>query len=236
MQFTSINMEPFELKVSGKTKLDISLKSKVTALGDVIVTVSTGYEDIPKERATGSFAKINNATLNQQTGTNILKRLDGVTSGLQFTVGKSNTNPQNKTNITIRGLSTINGPLDPLIVLDGFIYEGDINNINPNDIDNVTVLKDAVATSIWGARAGNGVIVISTKKGKYNQKLQIGFTSTVIVNSKPDLDYLPQMATSDYIDVEQFLFGKGYFNTRINRKYQGLTPAVGNFLKRRLAK
>lgn len=198
-----------------------------------VTVYSTGYEALPKERATGSFYKIDNATLNQQVGTNILNRLNGVTSGLLFNIGKKNNNPQNNTNISIRGLSTINGPLDPLIVLDGFIYEGDINNINPNDIENITILKDAAASSIWGARAGNGVIVITTKKGRYNRKLQIEANINVIVNEKPDLFYLPQMSSEAYINAEEFLFNNGYFNSQVNSRFTAITPAVEIFRKRR---
>jgi TonB-linked SusC/RagA family outer membrane protein len=198
-----------------------------------VKVVSNGLQDIPKERITGSFTKIDENTINQQTGTNILKRLDGVSSGLMFNIGKTNNNPQNKTNIAIRGLSTINGALDPLIVLDGFIYEGNIDNINPNDVASITLLKDATATSIWGARAGNGVIVITSKKGKFNQRATISINSNVIVSEKPDLFYLKQMSSEDYIDVEQFLFNKGYFNSRINSNWQALTPAVQVFLNKR---
>lgn len=211
--------------------LIITLKSASKELAEVEL-VSSGYQDIPKERATGSFVKIDNATLNQQVGTNILQRLDGVTSGLLFNIGKQNSNPQNRTNISIRGLSTINGPLDPLIVLDGFIYEGNIQNINPNDVDNITVLKDAAATSIWGARAGNGVIIINTKKGAFNQRLQIGASANVIFSQEPDLFSLPQMSSASYIDVEQMLFNEGYFNSQINGSpLLALTPAVEIFLK-----
>jgi TonB-dependent SusC/RagA subfamily outer membrane receptor len=235
LMFTHVSMETFELKIKGKTELVISLKTKVTALGDVTVTVSTGYEDIPKERATGSFVKVDNAVLNQQVGTNILRRLDGVTSGVLFNVGKSNNNPQNTTNISIRGLSTINGPLDPLVILDGFIFEGDVNNINPNDIENVTILKDAAATSIWGARAGNGVILLTSKKGRYNQKLQVGFNSTVIVGEKPDLHSLTNITSSDYIDVEQQLYRNGYYDNLItndNYYHNSFTPALEVFIQR----
>lgn len=231
--FTHVSMEPFEVHVTADSELTVRLKAKISALDDVTISVSTGYQDIPKERATGSFVSVNNKLLNQQVGTNILKRLDGVTSGLLINIGKSNPNAQNNTNISIRGLSTINGPLDPLIVLDGFIYEGDINNINPNDVESVTILKDAAASSIWGARAGNGVIVITTKKGSFNQKLQVGFNSNVIVNSKPDLSVLQTMSSSDYIDVEQFLFNNSYFDSRINEPWRSLTPAVEVFLQRR---
>lgn len=200
---------------------------------DEIELLNSGYQSLPKERATGSFAKIDNMLLNQQTGTNILKRLDGVTSGVLFNTGKQNRNPQNKTAITIRGLSTINGPLDPLVVVDGFIYEGDIENINPNDVDNVTILKDAAAASIWGARAGNGVIVITTKRGKFNQKLQVGFNSNLIIQEKPDLYSLSQISTNDYVNLEEFLFQQGYFDNRINREFQALTPVTEILLKRR---
>ncbi len=235
--FSSVNLQPFEVKITPTNAGDlaITLKAKVSELADVTIsTISTGYQTIPKERATGSFAVIDNKTLNQQVGTNILQRLNGVTSGLQFNIGKINPNPQNKTNITIRGLSTINGPLDPLVVLDGFIYEGDIQNINPNDVENITVLKDAAATSIWGARAGNGVIVITSKKGNFNQKLQVSASANTIFNSKPDLYYLPQMSSADYIDVEQMLFNQGYFNSQITGSPRtALTPAVEIFLKRK---
>jgi TonB-dependent SusC/RagA subfamily outer membrane receptor len=125
-----------------------------------------------------------------------LASLNNITSGLSFTTGKSNGNSQNTTNISIRGLSTINGPLDPLIVLDNFIYEGNINNINPHDVENVTVLKDASAASIWGARAGNDVIVITTKRGKFNQPLRIGLNTNVIIAEKPNLYYYPHMPSS----------------------------------------
>lgn len=233
LELSSVGYETIQMNLKGKhSPLVIILKTSITNLQEVEV-VNTGYQSVSKERSTGSFFRIDHATLSQQTGTNILKRLDGVTSSFIFNIGKQNNNPQNKTNISIRGLSTINGPLDPLIVLDGFIYEGDINNVDPNDVDNVTILKDATAASIWGARAGNGVIVITTKKGKINQKLRVGFNVAVTLNDKPGLFYLPQMSSADYIDVEQFLFNNRFFNGRINSGYIALTPSVEVFLDRR---
>lgn len=229
---SSVGFETQAIQLAGRNTLSVQLKIKANQLDDVVI--STGYQQVPKERATGSFAFIDNKTLNQQMGTNILERLNGVSSGVLFDVGKDNArNPQSQTNIAIRGLSTINGPLDPLIVLNGFIYEGDIKNINPNDVDNVTILKDASATSIWGARAGNGVIVITTKKGKFNQKMQVDIRVNMIGTRKPDLSNIPQMSSIDYIDVEEFLFNKGYFENRINIEHSSLTPAVEILLKRR---
>nr|MBC7614373.1 SusC/RagA family TonB-linked outer membrane protein [Pseudopedobacter sp.] len=216
-------------RVSRETSfLNIVLYTAAVNLQEVVV--STGYQELKSNEITGSVAVVSEKMLQQQTSPNILDRLDGVTSGLTFSKGKSNGNPQNNTNITIRGLSTINGPLDPLIVLDGFIYEGDITNINPEEIQNVTVLKDAAAASIWGARAGNGVIVITSKKGHYNQALTTAFFSTLSLTQKADLMGIPQMSSADYIAIEKQLFDAGYFNAQINgRPYEALTPAVAIF-------
>jgi hypothetical protein len=129
-----IGYETKRIRITDTTHiLNIFLKLKVEQLEEV--TINTGYQTAKPNEVNGSVATISNKLLNEQTGTNILQRLNGVTSGLAFSTGKSNGNPQNTTNITIRGLSTINGPLDPLIVLDNFIYEGDIKNINPNDVE-----------------------------------------------------------------------------------------------------
>src|SRR5262249_52705174 len=150
--FSAVNMETFELQIKGQTNLIINLKSKVSALKDVEVIVSTGYQDIPKERVTGSFVKLDNELLNRKISTNILDRIYEITSGL------TQSNNSAIPSLLIRGLSTINSGNSPLIVVDNFPYEGNLNNLNPNDVESITVLKDAAAASIWGVRAGNGVI------------------------------------------------------------------------------
>jgi len=232
--FSCVGYETQAIPVSdSNTPLDIQLEPRSNYLEEVNV-INTGYQTVKPNEINGSVVSLGKKELNEQSGTNILDRLKNISSGLAFTTGKSNGNPQNNTNINIRGLSTINGPLDPLIVLDNFIYEGDINNINPTDVENVSILKDAAAASIWGARAGNGVIVITTKRGKFNQPLKIGFNSNIQISKKPDLYYYPQMSSSDYIAVEKFLFDKGYFDSQITtRPYDALTPAVDLFLKNR---
>ncbi len=198
------------------------------------VTIHTGYQQLQPQKVNGSYTVISNELLNRQTGTTILQRLDGVTSGLLFTMGKTNNNPENKTGISIRGLSTINGPLDPLIVLDNFIYEGNLDNINPNDIESITVLKDAAAASIWGARAGNGVVVITTKKAVPQQPLRVEWSNTLLYTAKPDLFSLPQISSADYIDFEAFLFSRGYYNNQFtNWQKPALSPAVWVWDKQR---
>jgi len=194
------------------------------------VTVSTGYQRLPKERSTGSFTHINNKVLNQQVGSSVLNRLEAVANGLmadrQTASGR----------LTIRGLSTIRGPKELLIVLDNFPYEGDLNNINPNDVEDITILKDAAATSIWGARAGNGVIVITTKKGQFGQPLKISLNANLTLGDKPNLDYLKPMNSSDFIDVEQMLYEAGYYKSQINSSNKpALSPVVELLIQRESA-
>ena len=225
-----VNIENIEVNIGKRNVLgDIRVKTKQIDLNEISV-VSTGYQDIAKERATGSFVKISNELLNRRVSTDILSRLDGIASGLIF-----NTNRRQSNDISIRGRSTIFANDQPLIVVDNFPYEGDINNINPNDIESVHILKDAAAASIWGARAGNGVIVIVTKKGRFNQPLKIEFNHNVTFGQKPDLFYHPgYLNSSDFIDVERQLFAAGYYasdETSLNRPM--LSPVVETLIRQR---
>ncbi len=204
--------------------LYILMEENVNVLGDV--TVSTGYEIIPKERVTGSFTQVNNKQLNEQAGSNIINRLKGVASSVLFD------NSESRPSLTIRGISTYEGPSAPLIVVDNFPYDGDINNINPNDVESITLLKDAAAASIWGTRAGNGVIVITTKKGSLNQPFSIQLNAGVTLINKPGLSYLPQMSSSDFIDVESYLFNQGFYNEN-TYNHAALSPVVELLIKKR---
>jgi TonB-linked SusC/RagA family outer membrane protein len=210
-----------QLKVASQAALNIQLEKNIIDIAGVSV-VSTGYQTLPKERATGSFVKIGNDLLSRKVSTGILDRLEGVSSGVLFD-RRDPANPQ----IQIRGLYTLTSAMArPLVVVDNFPYEGDINNFNPNDVESITILKDAAAASIWGARAGNGVIVISTKKGSFEQKPVISFNSNITILDKPDLYTLPQIPASDFIDLERFLFDKGFYNNLLTRTNRPLTPVV----------
>ncbi len=195
------------------------------------VTVSTGYQQLPKERATGSFEKIDNALINRSTGTNILNRLEGVTSGLY--VSKVTGSAE----FFIRGLSTIQGSTAPLIILDNFPYDGDISSINPNDVESITVLKDAAAASIWGASAGNGVVVITSKKAKYLQPIKFAVTGTTIVEDKVDIfKDKGFISAPEYISLEKFLFSKGKYDGDLSdiNTYPVVSPVVEILAKQRV--
>jgi TonB-dependent starch-binding outer membrane protein SusC len=232
---SGVNVEYYEIKLNGRTNLGvINVKTKITE-GENVRVVSTGYQQLPKERATGSFAQPIKQIYDNRVSTDVISKLQGITSGLVFNAN-TNLTKQGKIDISIRGRSTIFSNDQPLIVIDNFPYSGDINNINPNDIESVTVLKDAAAASIWGAYAGNGVIVIVTKKGRFNQPLKISLNANVTVAEKPDLFYSPNFITSSgFIDIEQFLFNKGKYNSDLanTTTYVPISPAVEIMSKRR---
>jgi TonB-linked SusC/RagA family outer membrane protein len=208
---------------------EIVLEESVNVLQEV--EVSTGYYRIPKERATGSFEMINSDLLNRNPDPNIIERLEGISSVLQFdrsiNSGEFSTDPK----LRLRGISSINSQTEPLIILDNFPYEGSLNSINPNDVESITLLKDASAASIWGARAGNGVIVITTKKGKFEKSNNLIFGSTWQLSQRPDLsysrDYLP---SASMLDVEDKLFELDNFDAS---DYSALPEYISLLMDRR---
>ncbi|HWK06736.1 MAG TPA: SusC/RagA family TonB-linked outer membrane protein [Puia sp.] len=221
LEFASVNTETLELRVAGKTELSINLKAKVIALGDVTVTVNTGYQTLSKERSAGSFAKPDMKVIQDRSGSmNILQRLDGLVPGLVVNNAPgSSLNP-----FLIRGLTTVGvvNPNDlsnpnsylgtnrsPLFVVDGIPLD-DVSSVNPQDVADITVLRDATAASIWGARAANGVIVIVTKKGTQGDKLKISYDAFVNFQGKPDLHYIRTLNSQQFIQAAREVIDSTY--------------------------
>lgn len=189
------------------------------------VVVNTGYQYIPKERATGSFSYVDNKSFNSTFSTDVMSRLPAIANGFMEGVKMNQGNTNSPGKYTVRGLSSINGPTGPMLVVDNFPYEGHISDINPNDIESITLLKDASAASIWGARAGNGVIVITTKKSGFNKPTKLQFSTGFQVQDIPDLFYQKSISSADLIDVEKFLFSKGYqFSDTANAQRPPFSP------------
>ncbi|NLR78043.1 SusC/RagA family TonB-linked outer membrane protein [Chitinophaga eiseniae] len=184
------------------------------------VEVSTGYQSVPSERATGAFERINKTALDRQFNLNIIQYLKG-TSTLLF----DNTSASEK--IFIRGRNTLFANNSPLFVVDNFPVDN-INSINPNDIESITIMKDAASASIWGARAANGVIVLTTKKAAFNGKMKVNISTSTTISEKPNLlkDY--SILSTDYISLEIDLFQKGFYNNDLNnrRRFPVLSPVV----------
>jgi TonB-linked SusC/RagA family outer membrane protein len=174
--FSSVATETEELAVGAQRTLVVVLRQKNNALKEI--TINTGFQRIGKEKMTGATVTVGSAELEKRYTTNILDNLEGKAPGMVIYRGTT----------TIRGISTINASRSPLIVLDGLPIEGSIADVNPYDVDNITVLKDAAAAAIYGARAANGVIVISTKKAK-GKGTSVSFSSDLTVADKPDIGY-----------------------------------------------
>lgn len=221
---------------ANQTTFNISLKEAISALDEVVV-VSTGYQEISKERATGAYVGVAKKQL-EKPASSIAERLNGVVAGLQTTV-----NADGSIDLQVRGQSSLNAASNPLIVVDGFPIdqglnaagdfglfqsgspnvEGGFGTINPNDVESITVLKDAAAASIWGARAANGVIVITTKKAKKG-RTNVSVSSFVRASNKIDLDYsLARASASDILDYEQRGFDSNFFGSVFGAP-QGISP------------
>ena len=193
-----------EIPVGVRSNFTVVLEDAVHLLDDVVVT---GYQTLSKERATGSFDIIDKAQIEKPAG-NIATRLIGSAAGLVGTQDAYG-NPI----FEIRGRSSLTDtPTQPLLVVDGFAIEGGFDSINPNDVESITVLKDAAAASIWGAKSANGVIVVTTKNGVSGgagTKVTVDYSGFFKVSPKLDLDYtLSEASVDDVIDYEMYGYGR----------------------------
>jgi len=159
---SSVGYTSFSVSVDGRSLLDAVLHASPNSLNEVVVV---GYGTQKKRDVTGSIVSVSAKTLNEVPAANMGLALQGRAAGVE--IQRVGTQPGANAVIRVRGERSILGSNDPLIVLDGIPYEGgNLNDINPDDIASIDVLKDASATAIYGSRGANGVILVSTKKGK----------------------------------------------------------------------
>ena len=193
--FDCLGMLPSEEKVQARNIINVRMSEESTYLDAVVVT---GYQTLSRERSAGSYGVVSSKDLDERLDVSVVDRLKGKVAGMTSYRGT----------MQIRGQSTINGTRTPLYVVDGVPYEGDLDAINPAEIVNVTVLKDATAASIYGARSANGVIVISTRSGeagptrvKYNGIVKL----TPLVDER---EYANLMTSSEFVDYQVELFNR----------------------------
>ncbi|MDB5154546.1 MAG: TonB-linked outer membrane protein SusC/RagA family, partial [Mucilaginibacter sp.] len=162
--FSFIGFVSQEIPVGNQTKIDVVLKEKTSALNEIVVV---GYGTQKKVNLTGSVSSVTGETLNKRPVVNTASMLEGLAPGVQINTGSGE--PGNESvSIRIRGNSTFSGAgSDPLVLIDG--VPGNFSDLNPTDIDNVSILKDAASAAIYGSRAANGVVLITTKQGKAGQ-------------------------------------------------------------------
>lgn len=196
LTFSYVGMATQSINIGQRTNFLVTMTVGEQALKDVVVT---GYQTISRERTTGSFNVVTPDKLKGKLQTSIMARLEGMVPGMM----------QQNGNLYIRGMATLSGGANaysPLFVVDGLPFEGDINSINPATIKSITVLKDAAAASIYGARAANGVIVISTIDAKDNAKTTVRYDASVKFTPKPDMSYLNLMNSNELIDLRLYGF------------------------------
>ena len=176
--FSFVGYKTTEVEVKGRTHIDVLLESDALELDETLVVA---YGTQKKSSFVGSATQLKGESLKKMQTTNVSKALEGAVAGLQ--TSSSSGTPGSGASIQIRGFGSVSASRDPLIVVDGTPYEGGLNSIPPQDIESITVLKDAAANSMYGARGSNGVIMITTKRG-VEGKVTINFDAKVGVNSR----------------------------------------------------
>lgn len=210
LKISFIGKKTMEIVVGDKTQFQITLEDEDKVLEEV---VCTGVQTLSRERATGSFEILNSDALEKTLTSDIVSRLEGKIAGVQ--VDQNNT-------MTIRGRGSLYSNTEPLVVVDGFPIESGLSSVNPDDIASITVLKDAAAASIWGVRAANGVIVITTKAGQAKEKPSLDISYFLSVDSKADYKDLHLLSPADAVDLQLEQIEKGWWTTAYVDNHQAV--------------
>jgi TonB-dependent starch-binding outer membrane protein SusC len=221
--FTYIGMEKQQVLVKSNV-VNASLSSDSKVLSEV---VAIGYGSMKKSDISGSVTSVDREQMMKRNPLNIAQGLQGAAAGVM--VSKQSGDPEGATTIRIRGVATVNGSADPLYVVDGVQVGSDANFINPSDVESIEVLKDASATAIYGARGANGVILVTTKKGKKGFT-KIDFTANYGIQNmtgKLDVANADQFAASirqgranDGSAITNLAFGSAYAGKLHNIDWQ----------------
>ena len=218
-----LGYESQTIDITGKSNFTVYLSTSENRVDAVVVT---GYQRIEKRKLTSSISNVKMSDITRDGVASVDEMLAGSIAGL--TSAPTTGAPGAASKIKIRSTVTLNGSTDPLWVLDGIPLEGNdipsdwsskenidnlynmsIAGLNPSDIEDITVLKDAAATAIYGARAANGVIIITTKKGARNQPTRVNVSASLFITDRPNLGKLNLMNASQKVDFELGIAANG---------------------------
>ncbi len=191
--FTSIGFAPQEVIVTGAS-INVTLQAETETIDEVVVV---GYGNQRKEAVTGSVASIKGEQIREMPSPNIARALQGRLAGVEMT--QTSTKPGAGMQIRVRGVRSLNAINDPLVVLDGIPFSGSINDLSTDDIKSIDILKDASATAIYGSRGANGVILVTTNKGKVGQEAR--FTYNSYFGVKDVFAKYPMMNGPDFVKL-----------------------------------
>ncbi len=220
--FTFIGYEPVERTVgSSVTKVDVTMEESSLMLDDVVVI---GYGTMKRKDLTGAVAHVGEDVINSRVATNAYDFLVGAVPGVNIT--PSTDAGGGASGVLIRGEQSLKASTSPLIVLDGVIFYGSIEDINPNDIASIDVLKDASSTAVYGSKGSAGVIIINTKRGTTDKPIinltaKVGFAESTFMPEMPTAEqYLQRRAdyykTIDYFKPGAQQMGLGYYDNPFN--------------------
>lgn len=205
--FSYIGMK--DVVMPAAATLNVTLSPDSELLEDVLVVA---YGTAKKSSFTGSAGTVKSESLQKRSVANVSKALEGMVAGISTTAGSGQ--PGEGASIQIRGTGSINASSSPLYVVDGIPFDGNLNSINPNDIESLTVLKDASASALYGARAANGVIMITTKRGS-DGRANVNFKATVGLQSRSIRDY-DMVSQDEFVELtwealkNNYMFSGGY--------------------------
>lgn len=189
-----------EVEISGQNQLEIKLLANEKSLNEVVVV---GYGTQKKSDLTGSIGSVKGTELMERPAINVEQSLAGKIAGVN--VSTNSGRPGGRTSISIRGFSSINASNTPLYVVDGIIWTDGITTLNPNDVESIDVLKDASATAIYGTRGSNGVIIVTTKRGKKGTS-RLSYDSYYSINQLPPTRKADVLNSTQWLDLEEQVY------------------------------
>lgn len=204
LKFSFLGLESQTVPVSGRTLIDVVMKDDSTNIGDVTVVA---YGKKRKEDLVGSVSKVKEGLIANSQASSVTKSLEGAVAGVQII--SSTGQPGQDASIVVRGIGSISASNTALIVVDGVPFMGALSDINPADIESMSVSKDAVSNSLYGSRAANGVVMITTKTGKQD-RTRVSFKGTWGVNSRGVEDYDMARNQAEFYELTWY----GIRNTR----------------------
>lgn len=206
---SSVGYVQQEITIADRTSFDVALSAAEQSMEEVVVTA---YGTARRRTFTGSVSQVGATEIGKQQISNLTRSLEGLVPGLKSTSGSGQ--PGAGSDIRIRGIGSINASSSPLYVVDGQPYGGDINSINPADIESISVLKDAASAALYGARGSNGVIMITTKKGKGKPRFDLQARYGINDRGVPEYDVIRDPG----------LFLETYWETLYNEALNRATP------------
>ncbi|MGD9995033.1 MAG: SusC/RagA family TonB-linked outer membrane protein [Salinivirgaceae bacterium] len=209
--FSFVGMKTQEVEIGSQSMINVALTPDVIGVDEVIIVA---YGTSTKGSFTGSAATVKSEKLEKRQVSNVTQALSGAVSGVQ--VLSDNGQPGSSATVRVRGVGSINAGTNPLYVVDGVPFDGDMSSISSSDIETMTVLKDAASTALYGARGANGIIMITTKKGKTGEA-RINFDAKVGTNSRAVENYEVLTSPQNYTEkVYQAIYNAGIYNLGYN--------------------